>query len=211
MHRASNVLEDGAPFHWDVESRSAAKLGKGKESVGARAYAEHPSTEVLCVSFARGNGPVETWIPGQPIPEAVLAAAADPHCPWVAHNAAFERAILECILIPQHGWPMVPVDRHVCTMSLALAHAYPGSLEGVAEVLGLVNRKDTAREKIVRVMFKPRKPRRGEDPTQLYWVDSPELRAELYPYNRQDVAVERELHQHPQAADATGGQSKTHG
>ena len=92
---------------------------------------------------------------------------------------------------------MVPVDRHVCTMSLALAHAYPGSLEGVAEVLGLVNRKDTAREKIVRVMFKPRKPRRGEDPTQLYWIDSPELRAELYPYNRQDVAVERELHQHP--------------
>ena len=75
-----NVLEDGAPFHWDVESRSAAKLGKGKESVGARAYAEHPSTEVLCVSFARGNGPVETWVPGQPIPEAVLAAAADPRC-----------------------------------------------------------------------------------------------------------------------------------
>ena len=101
-----------------------------------------------------------------PIPEAVLAAAADPRCRWVAHNAAFERAILECILIPRHGWPAVPVDRHVCTMSLALAHAYPGSLEGVAEVLGLVNRKDTAREKIVRVMWKPRKPRRGRRPGQ---------------------------------------------
>ena len=49
-----NVLEDGAPFHWDVECRSAAKLGKGKDSVGARAYAEHFSTEILCVSFARG-------------------------------------------------------------------------------------------------------------------------------------------------------------
>jgi DNA polymerase len=189
--------ENGTPFYWDVESRSAAKLGKGKEGVGARAYAEHPSTEVLCVSFARGNGPVETWIPRQPIPEAVLAAAADPRCSWVAHNAAFERAILECILIPQHGWPIVPIDRHICTMSLALAHAYPGGLEGIAEVLGLVNRKDTAREKIVRVMWKPRKPRRGEDPSQLYWVDTPELRAHLYPYNRQDVAVERELHQHP--------------
>ena len=154
-------FENGAPFHWDIESRSAAKLGKGKEAVGARAYAEHPTTEMLCVSYARGNGPIETWVPGQPIPEVVLAAAADPRCPWVAHNAAFERAILECILIPLHGWPMVPVDRHVCTMSLALAHAYPGSLEGVAEVLGLVNRKDIAREKIVRVMWKPRKPRRG--------------------------------------------------
>ena len=83
-------------------------------------------------------------------------------------------------------------------MSLALAQAYPGSLEAVAEVLGLVNRKDTAREKIVRVMWKPRKPRRGEDPSQLHWEDSPELRAHLYAHNRQDVAIERELHQHPQ-------------
>jgi hypothetical protein len=52
--------ENGVPFYWDIESRSAAALGKGKESVGTHAYAEHPTTEVLCVSFARGNGPVET-------------------------------------------------------------------------------------------------------------------------------------------------------
>ena len=154
------------PFYWDIESRSAAVLGSGKLGVGARAYAEHPTTEILCVSYARGNGPIETWVPGQPIPEEVSAAAADPRCPWVAHNAAFERAMLECILVPLHGWPMVPVDRHVCTMSLALAHAYPGSLEGVAEILGLVNQKDTAREKIIRVMWKPRKPRRGGGPNQ---------------------------------------------
>jgi len=124
------------PFYWDIESRSAAVLGSGKHGVGVRAYAEHPTTEILCVSYARGNGPIETWSPGQPIPETVLAAAADAECFWVAHNAAFERAILECILVPLHGWPMVPVERHVCTMSLALAHAYPGSLEAVAEILG---------------------------------------------------------------------------
>jgi DNA polymerase len=189
--------ENNVPFYWDIESRSAAVLGSGKQGVGARAYAEHPTTEVLCVSYARGNGPIETWVPGQPIPEEATAAAVDPRCPWAAHNAAFERAILEHILIPRHGWPMVPVDRHACTMALALAHAYPGSLENAAEVLSLVNQKDVAREKIVRVMWKPRKPRRGEDPSKIYWEDSPELRAELYIYNKQDVAVERELHQHP--------------
>jgi DNA polymerase len=185
------------PFYWDIESRSVAVLGKGKMGVGARAYASHPTTEVLCVSFARGNGPIETWIPGQPLSETVLDAAADLKCPWTAHHAAFERAILEHILIPRHGWPMVPVDRHLCTMSLSLAHAYPGSLEIVAKVLGLANRKDVAREKIVRVMWKPRKLRHGEDPNGIYWVDTPELRDVLYPYNRQDVATERELHQHP--------------
>jgi DNA polymerase family A len=199
------VVEDGfdpspspeEPFYWDIESRSAAVLGSGKHSVGARAYAEHPTTEVLCVSFARDNCPIETWVPGQPIPEVVRAAAANPDCPWVAHGAAFERAMLEAILAPQHHWPVVPVEQHVCTMSLALAHSYPGSLEGLAKILGLVNQKDVAREKIVRVMWKPRKPRPGEDPTQIYWVDTPELRVDLYIYNRQDVAVEREGHQHP--------------
>ena len=46
-------------------------------------------------------------------------------------------------------------------------------------------------------MWKPRKPHPGEDPAQIYWVDTPELRVDLYIYNRQDVAVEREGHQHP--------------
>jgi DNA polymerase len=176
-------------FHWDVECRSAAVLGGGKQGVGARAYAEHPTTEILCISYARGNGAIKTWLPGQPVPEEVFKAAAE--CSWVAHNAAFERALLECILVPQYGWPTIPIDRHVCTMSLALAHAYPGSLEAVAAILGLMNQKDTARERIVRVLWKPR---RGEDPAKIHWVDTPELRAELHRYNRQDVAVERELH-----------------
>ena len=65
------VVEDGfdlspspeEPFYWDIESRSAAVLGSGKHAIGARAYAEHPTTEVLCVSFARGNSPIETWVP----------------------------------------------------------------------------------------------------------------------------------------------------
>jgi DNA polymerase bacteriophage-type len=192
-----------APFHWDIESRSAAVLGSGKHAVGTRAYAEHPTTEVLCVSYARGNGPVETWVPGQPIPEEVLTAATDENCSWIAHNAAFERAMLEHILIPRYGWPIVPVDRHVCTMSLALAHSYPGSLEAVAKILKLKNQKDAAREKVVRVMWKPRKPRQNEDPTKLYWVDTPELRAELAVYNRQDVAVERELRQRLTALPAS--------
>jgi DNA polymerase bacteriophage-type len=124
----------------------------------------------------------------------VLAAAANSACSWIAHNAAFERALLEAILIPKFGWPMVPVERHACSMSLALAHAYPGALEAVSEILGLVNRKDAVREKRVRRMWSPRKPRKGEPPG-LYWIDSPELRAELHAYCIQGVATERELHQ----------------
>jgi DNA polymerase bacteriophage-type len=79
-------------------------------------------------------------------------------------------------------------------MALALSHGYPGSLEGAAAMLGLANQKDAKAAKKVRVMWQPRKPRRGEDPNVLYWVDTPELRAKLYAYCKQDVVAERELH-----------------
>ena len=106
----------------------------------------------MCVAFARGDGPVDLWLPGQPIPDVVLRAATNPGCRWIAHNAAFERAILEHVLTPRHGWPVVPTDRHICTMALALSHAYPGGLDAAATALGLVNRKDVAREKEVKKM-----------------------------------------------------------
>jgi DNA polymerase len=149
---------------------------------------------VLCVAYALDDGPVEIWTPGEPVPELVLAAAANPSCRWVAHNSAFERAILKAILVSRHGWPAVPRARHVCTMALSLAHGYLGSLDSVATMLGLVNQKDVAAAKEVAKMWKPRKVKRGEDPNILHWVDSPELRVKLHAYCKQDVATTRELH-----------------
>jgi DNA polymerase bacteriophage-type len=180
-------------FFWDVETRSVAKLGP--KGVGTRAYAEHSTTEVLCVAFALGDGPIEVWVPGDPLPKAVLAAGVNTSCKWCAHHAAFERAILESILVPQHGWPMVPAERHICSMALALSHGCPGSLDGAASMLDLVNRKDAEAQKEVKKMWQPRKPKRGEDPDGIYWVDTPELRELLCAYCKQDVAAERELHQ----------------
>ena len=55
-------------------------------------------------------------------------------------------------------------ERHVCSMTLALAHGYPGSLDGAASMLGLTHQKDIAAAKEVAKMWKPRKPKRGEDP-----------------------------------------------
>ena len=52
-----------------------------------------------------------------------------------------------------------------------------------------------AAQRAIKKMFKPRKPRRDEDPNGLYWEDTPELRALLYKYAKQDMATMRELHQ----------------
>ena len=64
-------------LHRDIETRSTVSLKK----VGAHKYAADPSTEVLCVAYAVDDGPVQLWLPGDPVPAEFLEAAADPS--WV--------------------------------------------------------------------------------------------------------------------------------
>ena len=44
-------------------------------------------------------------------------------------------------------------------------------------------------------MAKPRPPRQDEDPAGIYWLDDAEHRKQLYKYCKQDVAIERAIHQ----------------
>jgi DNA polymerase len=47
----------------------------------------------------------------------------------------------------------------------------------------------------MRSMMLPRRRRKGEDPDQIYWVDGPEQRRGLQEYCRQDVVLERAVHE----------------
>jgi DNA polymerase len=173
----------------DVETRSVLNLAK----VGAWRYAGDPSTEVLCLAYAVDDAPVRVWTPGQPIPEEFNIASADPAWLIVAHNDQFESAIEERILIPRHGWPIVPIERHRCTMAMALAAALPGALDSAAAALGFALRKDADGARLMRAMARPRKTRPDEDPAAAHWHDDPERRARLHEYCARDVALEREL------------------
>ena len=46
----------------------------------------------------------------------------------MAHGIEFDRAIYEHILVVRHGFPPLPLDIQHCSMSLALANAYPAEL-----------------------------------------------------------------------------------
>ena len=177
-------------LHRDIETRSTLDL----VGVGAQRYAGDPSTDVWCVAYAVDDGPVQIWIPGQTVAEEFHIAARDPDWLIVAHNDAFERAIEELILAPRYGWPIVPIERHRCTMAAALASALPAALNMVAEVLELSARKDDSGARLMRQLSRPRKPRKNEDPAGIYWHDDPERLERLYAYCRQDVEVERELY-----------------
>jgi DNA polymerase len=177
-------------LHRDYETRGVLALNK----VGAHRYAADSRTSVVCCAYVADSGPVKLWIPGDAIPSEFIEAANNPNWIVVAHNAAFEMAIEQHILGPRFGWPAIPLERQRCTMAAALAGGLPARLSAVADALELANRKDAAGERLMHQTSKPRRPRQGEDPANVYWFEDPDRVNRVYGYCRQDVEVERELH-----------------
>ena len=110
-----------------------------------------PSTTVPC----------SCGCPGDPVPPEFFEAAADPSWVVCAHNDAFETAIEQHVLAPRYGWPIIPLERHRCTMAMCLALGLPAKLSAAADALELVNRKDAAGERLMRQMSKPRQAAQG--------------------------------------------------
>jgi DNA polymerase len=125
-------------FWADFETRSACDLKAG----GVYNYARHPTTEVLCMSYAEDDGPVRTWRPGDPFP-AIKGQIR-------AHNAAFERLIFWHVLkMP------IPLEQFYCTAAQARANCAPGSLEDVGRFAGTSMRKDHRGAALVRACCIP--------------------------------------------------------
>jgi DNA polymerase len=156
----------------DFETRSRCDL----PSAGAYNYAKHPSTEVLCMSYAFDDGEVETWLPKYPFPERI----ANFKGPIRAHNAAFERLIFWHVLdIP------FALEQFYCTSAQARANCLPGSLEDIGRALSSKMKKDYRGSQLIRQLSIPRADRT--------FNNDPELMAEMIAYCEQDVRVMREI------------------
>jgi DNA polymerase len=164
-------------LHIDVETRSTLILDR----ISSWRYAGEPSTEVLCVAYASGDGPIALWTPPAPVPKEVVTMAANPATIFAAHNGNFEFTLFERLLAPRFGWPAISIEKFICTMARARAAALPGSLDGAAAALGLEVRKDKAGAKIMWEISSRKREPTAEDLER------------LYSYCRRDVEVEREL------------------
>jgi DNA polymerase len=149
----------------DFETRSACDL----KVAGVYNYAQHGSTEVLCMSYAFDDEDVQTWLPGQPLPDLTGHRI-------MAHNAAFERLIF---------WYVLQLDfkleQFVCTAAQARANCAPGSLEDVGRFAGASMKKDHRGAQLIRKMSVPP------------YEESPELTAEMVAYCEQDVRAMRAI------------------
>jgi DNA polymerase len=162
----------------DFETRSACDL----KVAGVYNYAQHASTEVLCMSYAFNDEYVQTWLPfstdvdgrvqNTPFPKHI----ADHKGLIYAHNAAFERLIFWYVLQLD-----IPLEQFVCTAAQARANCAPGSLEDVGRFAGASMKKDHRGAQLIRKMSVPP------------YEESPELTAEMVAYCEQDVRAMRAI------------------
>ena len=169
----------------DYETRSVCPL----QIEGVYRYARHPSTDITCAAWAIDDGPIELWLPGDPVPEELIehVAAGGLVRAW---NAAFERLIWWHVAGPRHGWPAIALEQFACTAAQARSQGWPGGLDKAARFANTDYRKDADGH---RVMLKLCKPRRTEPDGTPVWWDDPDDYAALYAYCVQDVEVERAI------------------
>lgn len=185
-----------APCHWgdtvtilriDLETFSSVDL----KTSGVHRYVESPDFEILLFAYAYDDEPVQVvdLTAFEEIPQDVMDALVDPTIIKAAYNAAFERTAIA----KHYGIPCDPKQWR-CTAVWALALGLPGYLEGVAEVLGLEQQKDTRGKALIKYFSVPCKPTKTNgERTRNYPHHDPEKWEQYKEYNRQDVVVEREI------------------
>ena len=159
----------------DFETRSRCDL----PSRGVYNYAQDPSTQVLCMSYAFDDEDVQTWTPDQPFPTRVAIYNGQIR----AHNAAFERLIFWYVICPDFGVPEPALERFYCTAAQARANCAPGSLEDVGRFAGAGMRKDHRGAALVRALSIPQSDGRFREDAALM--------QEMIEYCEQDVRAMR--------------------
>jgi len=130
----------------DLETRSQVDLGLN----GLLRYAQDPTTEVICMSYAFGDGDIVTWFSEDAdFPEDVIAYI-EKGLPIAAHNASFERHLFDFVLSNDYNFKPPKLEQWRCTSAWAMAHGLPGSLKFVCQALKLPLQKQTEGTRLIR-------------------------------------------------------------
>lgn len=175
----------------DLETFSAANL----KQVGAYAYAEHPTTEIMICTYALDDGRVYTWdaTDGSPMPRQLKKALREV-CRKRAKLVMANGLMFDRIVMREVWGVDVPVSQIEDTMVMAFRHALPGSLDMQCQVLGVdaSEAKDKAGKALINRFCKPTpknyKVRRYTSETH------PEEWAKFLKYAKYDIIAMREVY-----------------
>lgn len=188
-----------AGFIWDEATQKyhappGAKR-KGLFAVGASVYTEHPSAEVLTMSYRlpvwfRGGGRFR-WRPGMPLPQMLFDFIAAGGL-VEAHKAMFERFVWENICVPKYGFPPLPPHQQRCSMAKARVNSLPGALADLSSVLRLTHGKDPEGKRLIDKFSIPRNPTKKDARRRIRPEEDPIDAERLYGYCDRDIEAEDE-------------------
>lgn len=147
-------MKDFERLFLDTETFSGVDLKK----VGAYAYAEHPTTEIMICTYAIDEGRVQTWdcteSPTMPreLRKALRHVSRKKAKIVMANGLLFDRLLI------REKWGIdLPVSQIEDTMIMAFRHALPGSLDMQCQVLGVdaEHAKDKAGKALIKRFCKP--------------------------------------------------------
>lgn len=147
-------MKDFERLFLDTETFSGVDLKK----VGAYAYAEHPTTEIMICTYAIDEGRVQTWdcteSPTMPreLRKALRRVSRKKAKIVMANGLMFDRLVI------REKWGIdLPVCQIEDTMIMAFRHALPGSLDMQCQVLGVdaEHAKDKAGKALIKRFCKP--------------------------------------------------------
>ena len=196
---------------WDFETRSAAgyefdhtkghyvqpalapSTKKGLTVVGAAVYAQHPSTQILCLAYNLKDGlGNRQWRPGMPAPQDLIDHIQRGGL-LEAWNIAFEYWIWTEICVKQYGWPPLVPRNLRCAMAKARAFGLPGGLGEAGTALGLDIVKDKEGKRLLDKFSVPQKPTLKDPRIWIHPDEDPEDGPKLYAYNVRDIEAEAEI------------------
>ncbi len=147
-------MKDFERLFLDTETFSGVDLKK----VGAYAYAEHPTTEIMICTYAIDEGRVQTWdcteSPTMPreLRKALRRVSRKKAKIVMANGLLFDRLVI------REKWGIdLPVCQIEDTMIMAFRHALPGGLDMQCQVLGVDadHAKDKAGKALIKRFCKP--------------------------------------------------------
>ena len=170
---------------FDIETYSECDL----RACGVDVYGQHPSTIVLCLSYAfvddqnHITSDIFSWKDGDPPPTNIPEGTE-----WWAWNVRFDQTLYRYVLQVRNGWPPVPTHLFRDLMVRAAYRNLPMGLDMAGMALHAHVKKDRAGHALMMKLCKPAAaiasnsdPRRHHTPDEL---------GRLAEYCRQDVRAE---------------------
>lgn len=187
-----------AGFVWDAAANkwtclpNAPQSKKGLSVVGSSVYTEHPTAEVLTLSYdlIDGHG-LRRWRPGLPLPQDLFDHLAAGR-PIEAHNAMFERLVWENVCVSKYGFPPLNPYMLRCSMATARVNNLPGALANLGDVLAVDAKKDKDGTRLLNKFSIPRNPTKTDPRVRILPADDPDDAERLYAYCDQDVSTEQQ-------------------